>query len=79
MTQLTADYTLDTTGLRCPEPIMLIRKTIRTMEIGQILYVTADDPATVRDIPSFCKFMDHLLLDQVTDQKPFQYWIKKQD
>lgn len=32
------------------------------MQEGEILLILADDPATTRDIPSFCQFMDHNLL-----------------
>lgn len=68
---------LDTLGLRCPEPIMLVRKTIRAMQKDEILLVIADDPATTRDIPSFCEFMQHQLLLAKIEQRPYQYWIKK--
>ncbi len=68
---------LDTLGLRCPDPIMLVRKTIRGMKEGEILLIIADDPATTRDIPSFCEFMQHQLLHAQTEQLPYQYWIKK--
>lgn len=71
------DKELDTLGLRCPEPIMMIRKTIREIDAGQILHVIADDPATVRDIPGFCRHMEHELIDAKIDNKPYQYWIKK--
>ena len=47
------DQTLDALGLRCPEPVMMIRKTIRHMADGETLVIIADDPATTRDIPSF--------------------------
>lgn len=30
---------------------MLVRKTIRGMNTGEVLLVVADDPATTRDIP----------------------------
>ena len=72
-----ADMTLDTLGLRCPEPVMLIRAQVRKMAVGQTLLVIADDPATTRDIPSFCRFMDHQLVAQQTDQLPYQYLIQK--
>jgi tRNA 2-thiouridine synthesizing protein A len=71
------DVTLDALGLRCPEPVMMIRKSIRAMDDGQVLLIIADDPATRRDVPSFCQFMDHQLLEQQTEQLPFQFWIKK--
>ncbi|EGR0593087.1 sulfurtransferase TusA [Vibrio cholerae] len=72
-----ATHTLEAEGLRCPEPVMMVRKTIRTMQDGEVLLVTADDPSTTRDIPSFCRFMDHQLLSARIDQLPYQYLIKK--
>ncbi|MGT3243165.1 sulfurtransferase TusA [Yersinia enterocolitica] len=71
------DKTLDALGLRCPEPVMMVRKTVRHMEDGQTLLIIADDPATTRDIPSFCRFMDHQLLAQDTGQTPYRYLVKK--
>lgn len=72
------DHTLDTCGLRCPEPVMLVRKTVREMQIGATLLVISDDPATVRDIPGFCRFMEHELIDQQVQQIPFHYLLRKQ-
>ena len=50
----TPDHTLDAQGLRCPEPVMMVRKTVRNMQTGETLLIIADDPATTRDIPGFC-------------------------
>lgn len=47
------DHTLDALGLRCPEPVMMVRKTVRNMQPGETLLIIADDPATTRDIPGF--------------------------
>ena len=68
---------LDTLGLRCPEPVMMVRKTIRKMQAGERLTVIADDPATTRDIPSFCRFMEHTLIEANTDKSPYRYLIRK--
>lgn len=75
--QQQADHILDTQGLRCPEPIMLIRKMLRTMQAQQRLLVLADDPATTRDIPNFCRFMDHHLLTQQINTMPYYYLLEK--
>lgn len=72
-----ADVKLDAQGLRCPEPVMMVRKTIRNMQDGETLLVTADDPSTTRDIPSFCRFMDHQLLFTQIEQLPYLYLIRK--
>ncbi|CCQ10689.1 tRNA 5-methylaminomethyl-2-thiouridine synthase TusA [Pseudoalteromonas luteoviolacea B = ATCC 29581] len=71
------DHTLDAIGLRCPEPVMMIRGAVRKMQVGETLLVLADDPSTTRDIPSFCEFMDHTLLTKDTKQTPYRYLLKK--
>ena len=75
--EIETDEYLDALGLRCPEPVMMVRKAIRNMEMQQTLLIKADDPATVRDIPSFCRFMGHDLVEQFVDSKPFYFVIKK--
>ena len=72
-----AQHQLDALGLRCPEPVMMVRKSVRRMNDGETLLITADDPATTRDIPSFCEFMDHTLIASQTEATPYQYLIKK--
>ncbi|VFP87209.1 sulfurtransferase TusA [Candidatus Erwinia haradaeae] len=69
--------TLDTQGLRCPEPIIVIRQAIRNIEDGETLFILADDPSTTRDIPNFCRFMGHNLITKKTKRIPYQYLIKK--
>ena len=69
--------TLDALGLRCPEPVMMTRLAIRKMAVGETLLIIADDPATTRDIPSFCRFMDHQLLASDTAELPYRYLVKK--
>ncbi len=77
LTADSGDRQLDALGLRCPEPVMMVRLEIRKMAQGETLLVQADDPATVRDIPAFCRFMDHSLLSSQTDSLPYFYLIKK--
>lgn len=71
------DQILDALGLRCPEPVMMVRKTVRHMQDGETLLIIADDPATTRDIPGFCRFMEHTLVVQNTDVLPYQFLLKK--
>lgn len=72
-----ADKQLDALGLKCPEPVMMVRLEVRKMKDGETLLITADDPSTARDIPSFCRFMHHTLVDSQTDTLPYQYLIQK--
>ncbi|MBB1313255.1 MULTISPECIES: sulfurtransferase TusA [Aliivibrio] len=72
-----ATHILEAEGLRCPEPVMMVRKTIRQMADGDTLLIKADDPSTTRDIPSFCRFMDHELIAEDTETLPFRFLIRK--
>jgi|TARA_B110000116_G_scaffold254528_1_gene252114 tRNA 2-thiouridine synthesizing protein A len=67
---------LDTCGLLCPEPVMMLHQAVRELNSGQVLEVTATDPSTTRDIPKFCQFLGHELLLQVVDAEVYRYQIK---
>lgn len=71
------DDSYDALGLRCPEPVMMLRMKMRALTSGQRLLVVADDPATTRDIPKFCVFMEHQLCAQRIDSLPFLYLLQK--
>lgn len=70
-------YELDTSGLRCPEPVMLLHKQVRDMAAGDVVKVIATDPSTQRDIPKFCQFLGHSLKSQAETDETFLYWIQK--
>lgn len=72
-----ADIELDTKGLRCPEPLMVVRNKLRTMDSGQIVKVTATDPSTSWDFPNFCKFLSHEMVHHESDDDEYRYWIRK--
>ena len=86
-----ADHTLDTQGLICPEPIMLLHRAIRKSIAGEIIHVIATDPATTRDIPNFCAHLGHNLLQKQEILNPknlespdpyanvYHFWLKKRD
>jgi tRNA 2-thiouridine synthesizing protein A len=71
------DHILDAMGLRCPEPVMMVRLNIRKISAGETLLIKCDDPSTTRDIPSFCRFMEHELIAKQIDEKPYLFVIKK--
>jgi tRNA 2-thiouridine synthesizing protein A len=72
-----ADHQLDALGLRCPEPVMMVRLKIRNMQVEETLLVIADDHSTTRDIPSFCRFMGHKLVASEVKEKPYRYLLEK--
>ena len=65
-TQTTINHHLDTQGLICPEPVMMLHRTIRKADAGDVIEILATDPATTRDIPNFCRHLGHELVQQET-------------
>ena len=76
-----SEVVLDTTGLICPEPIMLLHRAIRKIQSGEQIRMRATDPSTQRDVPKFCLHLGHTLVSK--NQKPgsngdeFEYLIQK--
>tara|TARA_B110000444_G_C18736838_1_gene546032 strand:- start:397 stop:669 length:273 start_codon:yes stop_codon:yes gene_type:complete len=70
---------LDASGLFCPEPVMLLHNKIRDISAGQLLRLVATDPSTTRDVPKFCHFLGHELLESVESGGNFTYLIRKVD
>lgn len=68
---------LDTCGLRCPEPVMLLHKAMADLGAGEVLRVLATDPTTRQDIPKFCHFLNHELLSEAQDGDVIVYELRK--
>jgi len=68
---------LDARGLYCPEPVMLLHNKIRDMSVGDSLRLTATDPSTTRDVPKFCLYLGHELLEQSEEAGLYHYLIRK--
>ncbi len=71
------DAELDASGLFCPEPVMLLHTKVRELAAGAVLKVIATDPSTQRDIPKFCIFLEHQLLESREEGGTYVYWIRK--
>jgi len=73
------DHTLDATGLFCPEPVMLLHNKIRDIAVGETVQVLATDPSTQRDIPKFCTFLGHELIQAETVADQYVYLLRKRE
>ena len=68
---------LDATGLFCPEPVFRTKIEIEKMQVGDILNVSADDPAAEEDISRWVTRNGHELLDMSKDGNVITFQIKK--
>ncbi len=74
---VTPDKILDCLGLNCPEPVFRTRLAIDELKIGQILEVSADDPAAEEDIKRLVKRLGHEIISLESDDDEVKFLIKK--
>lgn len=71
------DQELDASGLNCPLPILRAKKTLSSMSSGQVLYIIATDPGSVKDFDSFAKQTGNELMESKEEGGKFHFLIKK--
>ena len=70
-------HCVDTSGLHCPEPVMMLHNALRKLAVGEVLKVIATDPTTERDIPRFCRYLGHELVKETVEQGVYLYFIRR--
>ena len=70
---------LDVTGLLCPLPVLRARRVLDNMKTGELLLVKASDPASVHDMPAFCKMTGHKLHMAHIEDGSYVFEIEKGD
>lgn len=68
---------LDARGLRCPEPLLLLRNRMRELTAGMRLQVLATDPASVRDFEQYSRFLGHPILEQSEQDGEYRFLFEK--
>ena len=56
-----SDYSLviDTTGLRCPLPVLKVRKSLPNLKKKDVALIIADDPLAEIDLRHFCSIKSY--------------------
>ena len=75
--EIIPDKKLDCIGLFCPVPVFDTSEMINDIEIGEILEVLADDPASTSDIPRWAKRTGHKLLKFEDMGDHFRFLIER--
>ncbi|MET4103177.1 tRNA 2-thiouridine synthesizing protein A [Roseovarius sp. MBR-78] len=74
---MTPDHTLDARGLLCPLPVLKLRKRLKSLAVGEVIALWADDPAAVIDVPYFCAESGHALVSTSDEAGGQVYLIRK--
>ena len=71
------DKVIDCLGLYCPEPVFRTRLALDEMNSGEVLEVTADDPAAEEDIKRLAKRLGHEIVGFDSNDDEIRLLIKK--
>ncbi|MDE1770409.1 MAG: sulfurtransferase TusA family protein [Thaumarchaeota archaeon] len=77
MSELNPTKTIDVRGMFCPEPVFRTKIEIERMTVGDILKITADDPASEEDITRWVNRMGHQLISLKKTGNDLEFTIKK--
>ncbi|MCQ3828181.1 sulfurtransferase TusA family protein [Microbulbifer elongatus] len=68
---------VDARGLPCPQPLLAMRRALKELAPGALLHLIATDPASQRDIRSFCDLSGVPLARVETDGESFHFWLRQ--
>lgn len=57
-----ADYSIDTSGLLCPMPVIRAQDRVEELQPGDRLEVLSSDPGALNDIPAWCRINGHTVV-----------------
>ena len=71
-----ADLVIDVVGLKCPLPVLKLKKRIELLAPGALVHLLTSDPTTLGDVPNYCALMGHEVL-AIEDRPPtYTFWIR---
>jgi tRNA 2-thiouridine synthesizing protein A len=78
-TKVEINYNLefDARGLKCPMPVIKVRKILQSLKPGEIILVLADDPGAKRDFPALCAQTGDEIIKSEEENGVLKFYIKK--
>ncbi|PCI20122.1 MAG: SirA-like domain-containing protein [Piscirickettsiaceae bacterium] len=73
------DLTLDAKGLNCPLPLLRLKQLLQKSKPGQVIQMTATDPAAHLDVGVFIDKSNHEMLLHERDDDIQYFYIKVSD
>lgn len=70
---------IDACGLQCPGPVMKLKQTIDTMQVGDQLEMIATDAGFSRDAQSWCNMTGNRLISNTSDKGKYTIVVEKNE
>ena len=64
-------HKIDTSGTRCPLPLLRAKQALKSMQDGELLEVLATDPSAKSDFEAMLKHLPHEMVEyQLVSEQP---------
>jgi tRNA 2-thiouridine synthesizing protein A len=77
LSSLAVDSVVDARGTSCPGPILAAKKGMPKVTVGEVMEVLATDKATLRDLPAWCKKMNHEYLGFIEEPGFWKLYVRR--
>ncbi|MCK2158390.1 sulfurtransferase TusA family protein [Exiguobacterium sp. 17-1] len=77
MQTIKTDIVLDARGLACPMPIVRTKKTMKTLEPGQVVEVQATDKGSTADLRAWANSTGNQYLGTIEDGDVLRHYVRK--
>ena len=77
MTDPVVVKTLDASGMRCPMPVLEMKKLVNQIKVGEVIKVIATDVGTKKDFPAWAERTGNQILEMKEDGTKIVWLVKR--
>lgn len=74
---MNVDKEIDTSGLKCPLPILKAKRALSELQGGQVLRVISTDPGSMLDFQAFARQTGNTLLEQRQTENQYIHTLQR--
>ena len=71
------DIEVDAVGLHCPLPLLRLKKALKDMQSGEVVRVTATDPAAHLDFGVYAEQTDNEIIEYIREDDQQVFYVRK--
>ena len=71
------DIEVDAVGLHCPLPLLRLKKALKNMQSGEVVRVTATDPAAHLDFGVYAEQTDNEIIEYIREDDQQVFYVRK--
>ena len=75
--QVRNTHEIDVRQLACPMPIIKVSNSMKTLNSGDVLKISARGEGTIRDLAALCSRTGDQMVEHIKDKEELTFFIRK--